>query len=276
MDGDQVFDVMATLLSLTWKHGVTILNWLLIWNVMIEKLPGNPRIDKLRVIHIFDSLWNLSLGIIWGKRLQQQCEKLGIINDGQWGSRSGRVCAEVVLIKLLTYEISRLTRTDLITFDNDAKACYDRMVMAFCLLRCQQLGLPMNACVALGAFLDRAIYHLRTSMGVSEEHYQSTKSQPLHGPGQGAKNAPSFWTIVSSCIMDCLEEKFDGTTFTDPEMLMKVKRIIDGFVDDTTLWVNDFERELNLYNTGEHRYTSSDAIRILHEMIDETSQTAQW
>ena len=30
----------------------------------------------------------------------------------------------------------------------------------------------------------------------------------------------------------------------------KVKRTIDGFVDDTTLWVNDFERELNLYNNS--------------------------
>jgi hypothetical protein len=64
VDGDQLFQVMATLLSLTWQNGLTIINWLLIWNVMIEKLPGNPRIDKLHVIHIFDSLWNLSLGII--------------------------------------------------------------------------------------------------------------------------------------------------------------------------------------------------------------------
>ena len=58
--------------------------------------------------------------------------------------------------------------------------------------------------------------------------------------------------------------------------MIKVKRIIDGFVDDTTLWVNDFKRELNLYNTGSNRYASTDAINILHNMIDETSQTAQW
>ena len=76
--------------------------------------------------------------------------------------------------------------------------------------------------------------------------------------------------------MDCLAEKFDGTTFTDPDELVKVNRIIDGFVDDTTLWVNDFERELNLYNNGHQRYSTSDTMRILHEMIDETSQTAQW
>ena len=149
---------------------------------------------------------------------------------------------------------------DLITFDNDAKSRYDQMVMSFCLLRYQQLGLPMNACAAFGAFLERAIYHLRTDMGVSGENYPSTESQPLHGPGQGARNGPSFWTIVSSCIMDCLEETFDGTTFTDPTTMIKVKRIINGFVDDTTLWVNDFERELNLFNKGDHIYTSMDAI----------------
>ena len=62
--------------------------------------------------------------------------------------------------------------------------------MSFCLLRCQQLGLPMSACVALGAFLDQAIYHVRTQMGISKESYSSTPDAPLHGPGQGAKTLP--------------------------------------------------------------------------------------
>ena len=127
-------DIFASLLTMVYRHGVILVSWLTIFNVMIEKMPGNPRIDKLRVIHIFDALWNLSLGIMWSKRLQQQSKKFGILNEGQWGSRSGRVSAEVVVLKMLTYEMSRLTRTDLISFDNDAKACYDRIVMAFALL----------------------------------------------------------------------------------------------------------------------------------------------
>jgi hypothetical protein len=122
---------MATILTLIFKHGFSIANWLTIFNIIIEKTPGDPRIDKLRVIHIINAVWNLATGILWSKRLQTQCEEFGILNDGQWGSRKGRVCAEVVLLKMLTYEILRPTRTDLFTFDNDAKASYDRIVMAF-------------------------------------------------------------------------------------------------------------------------------------------------
>lgn len=63
--GDDVLDGMASILTYCHQTGQTLRQWLKIVNVMLEKIPGNPRIDKLRVIHIFDAMWNLSLGIIW-------------------------------------------------------------------------------------------------------------------------------------------------------------------------------------------------------------------
>ena len=85
LKGDDILQAIATILTLIFKHGLIIANWLTIFNVIIEKTPGNPRIDKLRVIHIMDGTWNLATGILGSKRLQAQCEDFGILNDGQWG-----------------------------------------------------------------------------------------------------------------------------------------------------------------------------------------------
>jgi hypothetical protein len=43
--------------------------------------------------------------------------------------RADHTCDDVLLFKLLTYSILQLSKTNGTTFDNDAKLCYDRIVM---------------------------------------------------------------------------------------------------------------------------------------------------
>jgi hypothetical protein len=112
----------------------------------LEYLPGRPLIHKLRVIHLLEADLNLSLGIIWNRRLMAQGEKLGVFGDEQWSTRTGRCANTVVLLKHLTYEMMHLTKTDGGTFDNDAKACFDRIIPALTNLRSRQLGVPASAC----------------------------------------------------------------------------------------------------------------------------------
>lgn len=42
------------------------------------------------------------------------------------------VCETALLLKELTYKMVRVTHTSLASFDNDAKYCYDRLVMKLC------------------------------------------------------------------------------------------------------------------------------------------------
>jgi hypothetical protein len=81
------------------------------------------------VIHIFKADFNLFQGIIWNRHLIKHGEKHGAFGEEQWGSRPGRSCEEVLMLKQLTYTLMELTRTPGGTFDNDAKACFDRIVM---------------------------------------------------------------------------------------------------------------------------------------------------
>jgi hypothetical protein len=54
---------------------------------MIEKDPGNPRIERLRVIHLFEADYNLSLKMLWGKRLVYQGEDNNCFGKQKHGSR---------------------------------------------------------------------------------------------------------------------------------------------------------------------------------------------
>ena len=89
-------------------------------------------------------------------------------------------------------------------------------------------------------FLEKAEYHVKTSIGIAEKGYRSSKSKYLHGPGQGGQASGSSWTYISTLIIKILELKAKGVHFVDPEEIMNVWRVIDGFVDDTTAWINQF------------------------------------
>ena len=90
------------------------------------------------------------------------------------------------------------------TFDNDAKSCYDRIVMNFALLASQQLGMPTSTCHWYQQFLHKARYKIQLPTIISDQSYGHTQQYPLHGPGQGSRAAPSLWAIVSSIIMHCM------------------------------------------------------------------------
>jgi hypothetical protein len=66
---------------------------------MIKKQPGCPRINKLRVIHLYKADYNLLLKIIWAQRLVWHAHDLNKLNKGQPGSRPGRNLIDVVIQK---------------------------------------------------------------------------------------------------------------------------------------------------------------------------------
>jgi hypothetical protein len=132
-----------------------------------------------------------------------QGEKLGVFGDEQeWSSRTGRCANTVVLLKHLTYEMMHLTKTDGGTFDNDAKACFDRIIPALTNLRSRQLGVPASACHTHAELLRMASYVVKTQAGISDQSYSSSDEEPLYGEGQGTKWATAAWVIIGTLIID--------------------------------------------------------------------------
>jgi ribonuclease HI len=205
---------------------------------MLEKIPGTPRLDKLRVIQLFEADLNLTLGILWGRKLVKQCEKHKALGNEQWGSRPGRQALDPAMLKGLAYEIARTTRSNIATLDNDAKACYDRIIMSLAALRAQQLGLHKETINTLINFLQQAEYHITTGHGTSVDSYSNKDNIKLHGPGQGSRAGPAIWLIISTALLAAYKQKATVLTLSNPDGTTTVSRHTDCFVDDTTIFCN--------------------------------------
>jgi hypothetical protein len=77
-----------------------------------------------------------------------------------------------------------LTKTDGATFDNDAKACFDRIILSLTNLRSRQLGFPRSACQLHADLLLKVDYVLTTAVGIFEQTEFTAKGGDLTGPSR--------------------------------------------------------------------------------------------
>jgi hypothetical protein len=156
------------IVKITLLLGCTLERWCNISTCMIEKTPGVSRIDKLRVIHIFEADYNLLLKIMWARRCVWHMVKHKTINHGQYGSRPGHRAIDLVIQKEMLYTYAHLTRTNLGTIDNDAKSFYDRILCSLAMSVSQYYGLAKNICEVQAATLQKSKFKIRTALGDSE------------------------------------------------------------------------------------------------------------
>ena len=179
------------------------------------------------------------LKLLWARKLTWNAHLNGTLHEAQAGSRPGKRAIDLVVYKEQKYLYSRLTRTPLLTMDNDAKACYDRIICNLAMLISQYFGMPQNACSMQAKTLENMEFHLKTALGVSEEFYKHSPTTPVHGSGQGSCASPTLWLIISTILMRCLDRGNPGMAMVQIQQNAKILRSsIDGFVDDTSLFSN--------------------------------------
>jgi hypothetical protein len=259
---DRIFGLKAAFINLSVQNRIVYPRWQVVHNTMIEKIPGRPHLNKLRVIHIIESDSNMTMGIFWGRRLMQQAEKLSQFGVEQSGARKNMKCDDVLLFKHLTYSILRISKTNGTTFDNDAKSCYDRIVMLLVSLASQRLGMPTTVCELFQEILNKTQYYAKTIHGTSTLGYGTSPEHFIHGPGQGGRASPSIWTVISCLILSCMSEESHGITLTDPNMTQSIHQSSSGFVDDVTHW-----------NINTDHSAASAPLSVI---LDDTQKMAQW
>jgi hypothetical protein len=220
------------------RSGSSLTRWQRSTTTMIEKIPGSPRINKLRVIHLYEADYNLALKLLWARKLVWNAHTLNQLHDGQAGSRPGKRCIDVVVHKEMKYLYATLTRTGVATMDNDAKSCYDRIICNLAMMVSKYFGMSDRACKTHSTTLKLMQFKLRTALGDSDAHYKHGKETPIHGSGQGSCASPCLWLLISSILMDCLKEAADGMTMADVKSINTIEQWIEGFVDDTSLFSN--------------------------------------
>jgi hypothetical protein len=212
--------------------------WQKVNTCMIEKLPGTPKINKLRVIHLYEADYNAFNKMIWQRGIVWEAHRQHTLNPGQSGSRPNHSCIDVVISKDQKYTYSSLTRTPMATMDNDAKSCYDRIVATIALLVSHKFGVPETFCKTVGETLRTMQFSIRTAMGDSPQTYCHGSETPIHGVGQGGTASPAFWLLVSSIMFDCYQQRANGMTLTDPTGTITSQQWLEALVDDTSLFTN--------------------------------------
>jgi hypothetical protein len=236
---ERLIQAQLTLLNYSLKFSHSYKRWRTIVNVMILKEPGNTKIHRLRVIHIYEADYNLLLGVKW-RQLLHRAEDKGLINDGCYGSRPGREARTVVFMEIMQMEISRGSRKPFIKFDNDATSCYDRIIPGTAMLISRKYGLHRNVAAVCGKTLAEAHYKVKTMLGVSEEGYSHCEAHPIYGTGQGSRNSPTCWLLICSTLFDCFETQAYGASYESVDGDTTIRLFMAGFVDDNAGQVNLF------------------------------------
>jgi hypothetical protein len=121
-------------------------------------------------------------------------------------------------------------------FDNDASACYDRIIPSLAAITARRAGMPRAAANTLTRVLLQMQYYVRTAYGVSTIPFSNLIAWVL-GVMQGSGHSGGLWALTSSIMFDKMEET-TGAEFHSPFSSHEgCRRIGKTFVDDTSLWV---------------------------------------
>ena len=247
----------AQFMNLVVSRGIAIPRWCQATNVMIEKDAGLPRIHRLRIIHLFEADYNFFLKLQWGHRLVRHADSLDLLHDSQHGSIPRRTAMDPIMMTQLTADLCRILKHDLARFDNDASACYDRIIVALGMLAARRCGMPSNAIRLHADALRFMQYTVKTIHGISSANYHGTPFAPLFGTGQGSGASPAVWLTLVVLLLHTFDRLIPHRMNFVPISGARVhSRSSDAFVDDTSVGFTSTRSDL-LY---------SDLVRQLQEV----------
>ena len=175
-DTSRVFIYVHTgIINLAVKHQVVLTRWKQVDTLCIPKEPGIPRIGRLRPLNLYEADLNLILRHLIARKLTWNAEDNNILPEDNWGGRQMRSAGDLGLQRVLTLQLSSLTRTTLGQIDLDAKSCYDRIIRPVAILACYKFGMPINLFCWLLVILETPQHHLLTTNGCSKGYYESTQ-----------------------------------------------------------------------------------------------------
>jgi hypothetical protein len=94
-------------------------------------------------------------------------------------------------------------------------------------------------CSLQAATLENTVFKIRTALGELVRTYKNSTKNPIHGIDQGSCASPAIWLLVSSFIMDILQDHATGMSMVDIQTkYLPIIHWIEGFVDDNSIFTN--------------------------------------
>jgi len=157
---------------------------------LYRKEIGNPSIERLCCIMIFEADWQLLLKWHSSYGFLPKTEEAGTLTNAQGGGQKGCSAIDQAVQHIVETEIVHLHQQPSLDIYLDLRMCFDLMVKACHNLACRQHNTDV-AYLCLHARTHQAMkYYIQHKFGVSKQH--NTFSQhPWHGMGQGAADVHS-------------------------------------------------------------------------------------
>jgi len=131
-----IFDI----LTLTLRHSYTLEQWKTVWTMFIEKDPGNPDLQRLQCLMIFEADWQLLLKWHSAYGFLLKAEEAKTLTPDQGGGRKGCSAIDQALQQITETEITQLTQNPSIILFLNLRHCFDYMVEACHNIACRRQG----------------------------------------------------------------------------------------------------------------------------------------
>lgn len=257
---DLLNDTDTIFRDISLRHGIVYKRWMKAIDVELLKEEGNFNIKRLRTIVLIEADHQLNakrIGKIAMRR--SDCRERRWIADEQYGCRKHHRAIEVVLNSRLVDDGLRLYRKPAIICSNNAKSCFDRIVLLVFAICLQRIGCPREAINSCIDTLQNLHHHIRTAFGDSKDSYTGTEDQPLQGLVQGYGPAPAGWVLVSSPIINMMKNAGYGYKAWSAINAEVMQMVCFSFVDDTTLASTLEDGNNNLDELIEHTQNALNA-----------------
>ena len=224
--------VIHGIIELVVRHNVILDRWKTTNTTLLEKNPGTPFVHRLRAIHIVEGDFQFIAKYYYSHKMMALAEKHQLVSDEQYGRRANRKAQSAVLNKVLYYNICHQTVTPAAFMEDDARACYDRIITPLSSVECTKWGLPLEIANFTTNFIQSQKFHIRTTHGTSEDSYEYDEENPIQGSGQGISWSGPRWTATGDAICRIMQKDCAGMLFQDPSGEIVVAKNGDHFVDD--------------------------------------------
>jgi len=242
--GNDVLKLVIMMMELAVMHTHTYDRWKTIWTLLLEKDPGNPKIDQLRTIHLYEADYNLLLKWFSSKGFILCSKKAHRITDSQGGGQAGHSAIDLVITKVLSYKVADILRMRVIIVDNDATACFNCMIEAPNNLACLQHGANLKYIKLHAQMQCKLRYHLKHKYGISEDFNTHQETKPWYGMGQGAGDSCNRWVIGTDSMATAYTSGANGWIIPSPSTNKTTKQDLKAFIDDVNLFIGKLEDKM--------------------------------
>lgn len=234
--------IINKIINIAVRHSVVLSRWTVAHNFFLEKLPGQPLLDKLRVIHIFEADYNYI-----SKLTLRQAVQHNEIAHEQAGGRPNRTAIDEAVRTTITYETCKLQRLKGGIMYNDAKACFDRIIENLSNMTCMNVGTPIEVLDLHHNTLRDMKYIIKHRYGLSTHVNGHNSPDPFYGVGQGAGDSCTRWGFISDAIIKAYNKRSHSARINSPISKIFSDHRVQAFVDDSRLFLifqNHLSREI--------------------------------